>query len=175
MSAKKASKKKTATRKPAAAPKKAPAKKAKKAAPVTKKAAPAKKATAKKATAKKAPAKKAAPAAKKPIARRDGSGHLNAKYAADLRRRSKSGATVDSDARGFLRGKRKNDALADELGKEFLETVTSGEDEGNEIRDAVVEEEAGGPFVRTRGKQEFGYARDASNPRGSRREPFPKT
>ncbi len=153
MSAKKASKKKTDPRTPAAAPAKKPAPAAKKPA-----AAPAKK-----------------PAAKKPIARRDGAGHLNPKYAKDLRRRSKSGAVVDSDARGFLRGKRKNDALADELGKEFLETVTSGEDEGNEIRDAVVEEEVGGPFVRTRGKQEFGYARDASNPKGTRREPFPRT
>ncbi len=169
MSAKKASKKKTAPRKPAVAAKKAPAKK------LPAKKAPAKKAPAKKAPAKKAPAKKATSAAKKPMARRDGSGHLNAKYAADLRRRSKSATVVDSDARGFLRGKRKNDALADEMGKEFLETVTSGEDEGNEIRDAITEEEVGGPFVRTRGKQEFGYARDASNPKGSRREPFPKT
>lgn len=40
------------------------------------------------------------------------------------------------------------DALADELGAEFLETVTSGgADHGVELRDAWFDEEIGGPFL----------------------------
>ena len=39
------------------------------------------------------------------------------------------------------------DALADELGAEFVETVTSGgADHGVELRDAWLDEEIGGPF-----------------------------
>jgi hypothetical protein len=40
------------------------------------------------------------------------------------------------------------DALADELGAEFVETVTSGgADHGVELRDAWFDEEIGGPFL----------------------------
>ena len=163
-------KKKAAPAKKKAAPAKkkaAPAKK--KAAPAKKKAAPAKKTVAAKA----APATKAAaPAKKKPVSRRDAGGRVNAAYAAGLHKRSKD-TTVRPDARAFLRGKR-TDALADELGKEFVETVTSGEDEGTEVRDGFQSEEIGGPFVNTRAGQEFAYEPDASNPKHSRREPFPR-
>ena len=68
------------------------------------------------------------------------------------------------------------DALADELGAEFVETVTSGgADHGVELRDMFLEEEIGGPFITTTAGQEFADDVDASNPLYSRREPFPKT
>jgi hypothetical protein len=68
------------------------------------------------------------------------------------------------------------DALADELGAEFVETVTSGgADHGVELRDTFFDEEIGGPFVTSTAGQEFADGVDASNPRRSRREPFPKT
>lgn len=166
----KKTKRKQATRKGArgkkAAPKKTKKTSAKKAAP---KKAAAKKATAKKAAKKKSPAKKAAP--KK---RRDATGHLDPNYARDLRRLSRENVEQDDD-RGFLVGKRKDDALADELGKEFVETVTSGEDEGVELRDAEVPEEIGGPFVTTDAGKEFADEPDASNPADATREPFPKS
>ena len=48
--------------------------------------------------------------------------------------------------RGFLDDH--EDALADELGAEFVETVTSGgADHGVELRDACFDEEIGGPFL----------------------------
>jgi len=131
----------------------------------------AKKSTAKKLVAKKAPSTKATPKAKPakspPVKRRDGTGHLDPKYAAELR------ALVDhpkDDERGFA-----TDALSQELGEEFVETVTSGEDEGTELRDERVTEELGGPFTVTSGGTEFASGVDASNPKRSTREPFPRT
>jgi hypothetical protein len=171
-----AKKKKTTTRKPTkkkSTPKKsAPKKKAtaKKSAP--KKSAP-KKATPKK-KAKKRAVQKAKAAAHKPRVRRDATGHLDPSYARDLRRKSRENAEHDDD-RGFLVGARRDDALAQELGREFVETVTSGEDEGVELRDEFVTEEAGGPFVTTTIGQEVAEEPDESNPLGATREPFPKT
>lgn len=137
------------------------------------------KAAPKKIATKAAPVKKAAPAkakakAKKPMVRRDATGHLNAEYEHDLRR---AGREKDSnpDERAFLVGKNADDALANELGREFVETVNSGEDEGIELRDEFVTEEVGGPFVpSTRGK-EIDEEPDESNPISATREPFPKT
>ena len=168
-----------------------PAKVAKAKAKVKAKAsAPKKRVLAKKASAKKAPAakklaKKLAPkklaakpvvkarAAKpKPAAvgamkRRDATGHLDPKYAADLRAKGKR--TKDDD-RAF-----NSDALSKELGEEFVETVTSGEDEGNEVRDQRVTEELGGPFTVSTGGAEYANDVDGSNPKGATREPFPRT
>jgi hypothetical protein len=164
-----------------AAQKKKPAprtKKTKKSAVAKKKSAVAKKkgaATKKKGAVakKKAAPKKAAPK-RKPIKRRDATGHLDPSYARDLHRRSLENAEHDDD-RGFLVGKNSDDALAEELGREFVETVTSGEDEGTELRDGFVTEEVGGPFVTTTRGQEVDDKPDESNPQGATREPFPKT
>jgi hypothetical protein len=169
------------TAKRAAAKKAPPAKKpvAKKLA--AKKAAP-KRLAAKKPVAKKLAAKKAAPkklagreatlAGPKPtqadLKRRDGAGHLDPKYAADLRERLKE--RPKDDNRAFT-----SDALSRELGEEFVETVTSGEDEGNEIRDKRTTEELGGPFTVSSGGTEFASGVDPSNPKTSTREPFPRT
>ena len=83
----------------------------------------------------------------------------------------------DPDQLAFLSGaKKSHDPLADELGAEFLESITSGgADRGVELRDAFCEEEIGGPFVTSTAGQEYAEGTDASNPRRSRREPFPKT
>ena len=155
--AKKPAAKKAVTKKPAA--KKAVAKK-----PAAKKAAP------KKPAAKKSVAKKAAP--KKAIARRDATGHLDAKYARDLR---KKGGHEEKAGRAFFSRSRSGDDLAEELGEEAVATMTSGEDSSERLLDGEVEEEVGGPFVITSSRNEMAGGRDASNPRGATREPFPRT
>jgi hypothetical protein len=180
--------KKKATAKPAAKKKSAAGKKqeakkvAKKAAKpaakkATKKAAKpaaqkAAKPTAKKAT--KPAAQKAKAPPRKPRVRRDATGHLDPSYARDLRRLSRENEEHDDD-RAFLVGQRREDALAAELGREFVETVTSGEDEGVELRDEDVPEEIGGPFVITTAGKEFADEPDESNPVDATREPFPKS
>jgi hypothetical protein len=112
---------------------------------------------------------------KGPIHRRDNSGHLDPKYAADLDARRKAGAPKDDD-KAFLGGKSKSkDDLAEELGENFVKTAVSGEDGIDDDLDGVVDEEAGGPFVETSGGTEFAGGTDASNPKGAKREPFPKT
>jgi hypothetical protein len=169
MSSKK--KKAVRTKAPAKAKAKAPAKAAAKA----KAKAPAK---AKAKAKAKAPAKaKAKASAKGKVApRRDATGHLNPKYAAELRARSREGADDPDDTRAFL-GKRARtrDPLGEELGEEAVRTMTSGEDQSDQLQDLEVEEEVGGPFVTTSSRQEFARGTDRSNPRRSTREPFPKT
>jgi hypothetical protein len=164
--------KKLAAKKPA--PSKVAAKK-----PAPKKIAAKKPGATKKVAAKKPTAtkmsvvKKAVPVStlngKPAMKRRDATGHLDPAYAADLRARIEEGHPKDDD-RGFAK-----DALSDELGEEFVETVTSGEDEGTEIRDQDVTEELGGPFTVTTGGTEFARDVDESNPKGATREPFPRS
>jgi hypothetical protein len=149
---------------------------------VVAKKAVAKKAVAKKAVAKKAlaPSKKPAarkPAARKPtlakaIRRRDGAGHLDPQYAADLRAKS---TRPERDPDAFLNRPRSKDDLVEELGEEMVGEATSAEHEGGDIQDQEVPEERGGPFVETTGAEEFGHGIDGSNPRGAKREPFPTT
>jgi hypothetical protein len=198
MSSKKKKKKAAkAPKKAAKAPKKA-AKAPKRAAKAPKRAANAKapsKATAKakakakakapsKAPAKakapaqaKAPAKAKAPAQAKPVARRDATGHLNPKYAADLRAKSRENADDANDTRAFLKQgrSRTKDNLGEELAEDAVRAMTSGEDQSDQLQDLEVEEEIGGPFVTTSGGQEFARGTDRSNPRRATREPFPKT
>ena len=162
-------KKKTATRKTAKAKiaKKAPAKKA-----------PARKAPAKaKASVKKASVKKKAPAKKTALRRRDATGHLDPKYAADLRAKSRESAGDVRVDRAFLRTSksRGRDTLSDELGEDAVRTMTSAEDQSDRLQEGTVVEEIGGPFVITPARREFARGTDRSNPRKSTREPFPKT
>jgi hypothetical protein len=109
---------------------------------------------------------------RKPAPRRDGSGRLNPKYARDLRALSRENKGDDDD-RAFFKTPRSGDDLAQELGEEAVETMTSGEAQGERL-DEVVEEERGGPFVKT-GGEEFAGGTDRSNPRDATREPFPRT
>lgn len=189
-------KKAVAAKKKAVAPKKgarkaaAPKKAARKAAPPKKAAAPkkaARKAAPPKKVARKkaAPAKvappvkaartKAAPAKPSPIHRRDGAGHLDAGYAAMLREKSLEGRVRDPDEAFIGRSGRSKDNLAEQMGEAWVETATSGEDENEEVFNQEVPEDDGGPFVGSTAGQEFADGTDASNPKGAKREPFPKT
>jgi hypothetical protein len=110
----------------------------------------------------------------KPAPRReDRPGHLDPKYAASLR--AHSGPPEIQDDRAFIRGARTTDDLAEELAEEAVVAMTTGEDALGDDLQANVDEERGGPFVRSTGGQEYGDGFDASNPRGTKREPFPKT
>jgi hypothetical protein len=111
-------------------------------------------------------------AVRAPIRRRDGSGHIEARYAKDLL--EQSGAR-EADGAAFIGGSHTNDDLAEELGEEAVETMTSGEDKGEDVADQDVPEERGGPFVVTAAGTEFADGIDASNPRNAKREPFPTT
>ena len=125
------------------------------------------KAKPKKAVAKAKPKKKAA-------SRRDATGHLNRQYAADLRKKSRESHEDLGADRAFLR-KSRSDDLAEELGEEAVQAMTSGDANERILTDLEVEEERGGPFVRTTGRQEYAGGTDRSNPRSATREPFPKT
>jgi hypothetical protein len=156
--------KKAAPRKAAAAKKAAPRKAAaaKKAAP--RKAAAAKKAAPRKAAARKAVARKAAP--KKARSVRD----PDETFEADL----DDLQPLREEHETLLPGAEKDD-LAEELGEEYVEAATSGEQSSEDTRDAELPEESGGPFVQTSAATEFAYDTDASNPKDAKRAPFPTT
>ena len=154
-------------KKPALAAKKKPAIAAKKA--VASASAP-------KARAAKEVASTSPPAATlAPVHRRDGAGHLDAEYAATLREKSLEGRVRDSDEAFIGREGRSKDNLAEAMGENWVETATSGEDDGEEVFNQSVPEDEGGPFVTTTAGQEFAEGTDPSNPKRSKREPFPKT
>ena len=109
-----------------------------------------------------------------PMMRRDGGGHLERRYAANLLARTRhSTPPVDEDA--FLHGPRSRDELAEKFGEGFVQAATSGEEVGPDSRDDVSGPDAGGAFVETTGISEFAAGVDASNPPDAMREPFPKT
>jgi len=56
----------------------------------------------------------------------------------------------------------RDDDLAEMLGEEYVRSVTSGEEQGVELRDEEVPEEEGGPFVETSGQKEFANTEDDS-------------
>ena len=140
------------------------AKKITKAAP-KKSATPAKKAPAAKATAAKAPAKKAA-AAKAP-----------AKKAPAARRRPveidepRQRAGDDREQAFNLETSDGTDALAEELGEEFVENVTGANDAAAEHREEMMDPlESMQPST---GGVEFADGTDASNPEDAEREALP--
>jgi len=108
------------------------------------------------------------------VHRRDRAGHLDPRYAAELRAKSRE-AQAPKEEPAFVTGSRAKDDLAEELGEEAVETMTSGENENAEPRDEFVDEEVGGPFVESPAKTEFAEDSDESNPADATREPFPKT
>jgi hypothetical protein len=115
---------------------------------------------------------KTSPRSDSGLRRRDGAGHLDPKYAADLRRQS---GRPDSEGVGFLASSRSTDDLAEALGEQFIEGATTGEGAAEEQLDQEVPEERGGPFVRSNAGTEFAEGVDRSNPKGAKREPFPTT
>ena|SRR5579859_5209730 len=105
---------------------------------------------------------------------RDGSGHLDPAYEADLRARVRARVVRDGE-RAFVRGTSSANARAEQSGEEFVMAITTGEEGGAPGLDEVSSEEGGGPFVLTTGRIEFAYDVDESNPADGTREPFPKT
>jgi hypothetical protein len=69
---------------------------------------------------------------------------------------------------------RVDDDLAETLAEEFIVAATSAEEASEEVRDEVVPEELGGPFIEVPASEEFDRAPDASNPPDAEREPFPR-
>jgi hypothetical protein len=167
----------TAKKKKKKAPKSLPKKKLTPKKAVKKKPTPKKKTVAKKTVAKKKsaasrkPAKPVAPK-KKPMQRRDGAGHINPTYAKQLRAQSGHTNKDDSIRPAF---KVADDDLAEELGAEVVEKANSGEDQGEDDANRDYDEEVGGPFVVTTGRDEYAKGTDESNPSTATREPFPKT
>jgi hypothetical protein len=112
----------------------------------------------------------------KPIQRRDATGHLDPRYAAHLRAESGQGRDSDDNHAFLPEGHSKSkDDFAEELGEEAVAAMTSGEYQGEEELDQVVEEERGGPFVESTAGVEYAEGTDPSNPSTATREPFPKT
>jgi hypothetical protein len=109
----------------------------------------------------------------RPVHRRDATGHLDPKYAADLLQRSRESASHD-DERAFVDKPKSRDPLAEVLAEEFLQAATTGEDPRADELNQGVPEDQGGPFIVTKARDEFALGRDKSNPRGATREPFPK-
>jgi hypothetical protein len=127
--------------------------------------------------AKKAPKqqpKDAKAPAKAPVQRRDGSGHVNPEHAARLLRLSRETHETDED-RGFVKGPRSGEAIAEEFGEGAVSNMTSGEDSLPDAMDEDSDEETGGPYVETSAAEEFAQGTDESNIAGATREPFPKT
>jgi hypothetical protein len=72
---------------------------------------------------------------------------------------------------------RTDDVLAESLAEEFLSSATSAEDVNEEVRDEVLPEEFGGPFIEVRAATEYSREPDAgpADAGGRRgREPFPR-
>jgi hypothetical protein len=136
------------------------------------KAKPAKATLAKAIPAKAKPAKAALAKAKPAVRRRENGGRIEKTYGRELLAR---GGPREKEGSAFVGGPRATDDLAQELGEEFVETVTSGEDEGEDVLNQEVPEERGGPFIVTTAGTEFADGVDESNPKGTKPEPFPRT
>lgn len=67
-----------------------------------------------------------------------------------------------------------DDEFARERGEEFIRSVTSGGNAGDELLEEEVPEEVGGPFVTTSAAQEFADGTDEANPADAEQEPLPR-
>jgi len=66
------------------------------------------------------------------------------------------------------------DDLSETLAEDFVKAATSGEDPDEEILDAAVPEEIGGPFIETTAAEELAGSVDDLNPSDAEPEPFPR-
>jgi hypothetical protein len=106
------------------------------------------------------------------VEHRDGAGHLEPAYEAELRRGVSDRARRAAE-RAFVNGTSSTDRSAQESGEGVVMTVTSGGDRGESALDEETSEERGGPFVETSAHMEFAHGTDRSNPAGATREQFP--
>ncbi len=148
----------TSGRKPA----RRPAKARRKAAPPRAQAAPPQA----RATARKAASKATPPAAvrrSQPAQRRNGPLPEGDRQLSDPIEAAQEDPRAPPERALFDRdGSGRDDDLAEMLGEEFVRSVTSGEEQGVELRDEAVPEEEGGPFVETSGQKEFANTEDDS-------------
>jgi hypothetical protein len=79
-----------------------------------------------------------------PESRRDGAGHIDRAYAADLQELALQ--TVASESQPFIGGPRTEDDLAEHLAEQAIETATSGEDHGLDSFDIDAPEDLMSPF-----------------------------
>jgi hypothetical protein len=66
-----------------------------------------------------------------------------------------------------------SDILAETLAEEYIASATSAEEALEELRNAILPEEIGGPFVESSAAGEFADTVDDMNPEGADKEPFP--
>jgi hypothetical protein len=104
----------------------------------------------------------------------DGAGHMDPARAKHLLELARAGKEGDADE-AFVKNAHSNDGLAEELGEAAVVSMTSGEEQLTNERDAEVIEERGGPFVNTSANTEFAEGTDESNIAEATREPFPTT
>jgi hypothetical protein len=90
---------------------------------------------------------------------RNGAGHLDATYEADLRMRAHDSAQKASE-RAFVSGTWSTDPGAEEAAEEFVRTVTSGADGGAHV--LYEESAAENGFLETDARAEFLYGMIAS-------------
>ncbi|HEY5956452.1 MAG TPA: hypothetical protein VIV60_07870 [Polyangiaceae bacterium] len=112
---------------------------------------------------------------RKALTRRDATGHINPRYERELLEQSRATEDDRDSPDAFLQRPRTGEALSEEFGEAFVESVTSGEDAEAERKEQVLPEEQGGPFLTTNADEEFADGTDASNIEEATREPLPKT
>lgn len=66
-----------------------------------------------------------------------------------------------------------HEQLGETLAEEFLQSATSGQSVREDVRDALVAEELGGPFVQHSAAEEFADDVDEANPPDAQRAAFP--
>lgn len=71
--------------------------------------------------------------------RRDATGHLDPRYAAELLAQSRENKTSDPPPAGFIHGA--SDDLAEELAEDFVRAATSAEDGDSDAGDELISEE----------------------------------
>jgi hypothetical protein len=77
------------------------------------------------------------------LRRRDATGHLDPRYAAELLERSRENQTSDPPPAGFVNNE--SDDLAEELAEEFVRAATSAEDGDSDAGDELITGELGVP------------------------------
>ncbi len=63
--------------------------------------------------------------------------------------------------------------LAETLAEEFLQAATSAQEVSEDVRDEIVPEELGGPFLQHTADEEFADGVDEANPKEAERAAFP--
>ena len=66
------------------------------------------------------------------------------------------------------------DELAEQIAEDYVQAATTGEDQSQDLMDAPVPEEIGGPFIETSASEELAATTDSTNPPDAVREPLPR-